>query len=186
LTCGLVLAAGAGERFGGPKQLAQLDGRPLLEHALSAVESLDRVVVVLGAHAAEVLAAVPMHGAETIVCDDWAEGQAASLRAGIASLGSCEAAVVVLGDQPRISREAVARVVAARGGGALAVRATYGGKPGHPIVLERELFPRIAALRGDEGARGILSSIEVRHVACDGLGSPADVDTPEALAALGG
>jgi CTP:molybdopterin cytidylyltransferase MocA len=186
LTGGLVLAAGAGERFGGPKQLAQLDGRPLLEHALIAVESLEHVVVVLGAHADEVLAAVPLHGAEPVVCPDWAEGQAASLRAGIAALpADCDAAVVVLGDQPRIAPEAVARVIAARGDGALAVRATYGGVPGHPIVLERALFGRVGQLRGDEGARGLLREVSVRSVPCDGLGSPVDVDKPSDLDVLG-
>jgi CTP:molybdopterin cytidylyltransferase MocA len=185
LTCGLVLAAGAGERFGGPKQLAQLDGRPLLEHALIATASL-RTVVVLGAYADAVLEQVPLHGAEPVLCADWQEGQAASLRAGVAALGpDCTGAVVVLGDQPRISPDAIARVVAARGGEALAVRATYGGVPGHPILLESELFGRVAALRGDEGARGILRAAPVRDVACDGLGSPADVDAPPDLDLLG-
>ena len=84
-----MLAAGAGERFGGRKQLAPLDGRPLLEHVLAAMAQtpLDRVVVVLGAHAGEVRAAVPLHGAEPVVAADWAEGMGASLRAGVAALG---------------------------------------------------------------------------------------------------
>jgi CTP:molybdopterin cytidylyltransferase MocA len=146
---------------------------------------VDRVVLVLGAHADEIRARVPLHGAQPVVCADWAEGQAASLRAGLAALGDCDAVVVVLGDQPRITPEAIARVVGARGEGALAVRATYGGVPGHPIVLERALFDRTAALTGDEGARRLLREVAVRDVACDGLGSPVDVDTPEALTMLG-
>ena len=179
-----MLAAGAGERFGGPKQLAQFEGRPLLEHALAAVSGLDRVVVVFGARAGEIRAGVSLGAAEAIVCEGWLEGQAASLRAGVAALSDCEAVVVVLGDQPLISPEAVARVVAAREAGAAAARATYGGVPGHPVLLERELFPRVAELRGEEGARGLLRSIRVRDVTCDGLGSPADVDTPAALEEL--
>jgi CTP:molybdopterin cytidylyltransferase MocA len=188
LTCGLVLAAGAGERFGGRKQLAELDGRPLLEHVLAAMAAapLERTVLVLGAHAGEVLERVPLHGAEAVVCEGWAEGQAASLRAGVEALGpACDAVVVVLGDQPRIAPEAVARVVAARDGEALAVRATYGGVPGHPVLLERELLERVPQLRGDEGARGLLADVPVRAVACDGLGSPDDVDTPAELTRLG-
>jgi molybdenum cofactor cytidylyltransferase len=185
LICALVLAAGAGVRFGGPKQVAPLEGRPLLEHALLATAALPTVLV-LGAYADEVLERVPLHGAEPVVCPDWAAGQAASLRAGIAALGpECEAAVVVLGDQPRISPDAIARVVAARGEGALAVRAAYGGVPGHPILLERDLFPRLVALSGDEGARAILRDLSVRDVPCDGLGSPADVDAPSDLSLLG-
>src|SRR3954452_20722951 len=135
MIAGIVLAAGAGTRFGGRKQLAELDGRPLLEHALEAMESapVARRLVVLGADADEIRAGVDLHGAEPVVCEDWAEGQAASLRAGVAALGAdCDAALVVLGDQPRISPDAVARVVAARGDGALALRATYGDVPGHP------------------------------------------------------
>jgi len=187
LTAGLVLAAGSGERFGGPKQLAPLDGRPLLEHVLAAMAAapLDRVVVVLGARAREVLDAVALHGAEPVVCDGWEEGMAASLRAGVDSLRDAEAIVVALGDQPRLAPEALARVVRARGDGALALRATYGGVPGHPVLIERPLFGRLRALRGDQGARALLDAVEVRDVPCDGLGRPDDVDTPAQLARLG-
>lgn len=187
MTCGLVLAAGAGERFGGRKQVATLDGRPLLEHVLAAMADapLDRVVVVLGAHADEVIERVPLHGAEAVVCLDWREGMSASLRAGVDALAGCDAVVVVLGDQPRVSAEAVARIARARGGGALAVRATYAGVPGHPVLLEAPLLARVRELTGDRGARALLAEVDVRDVACDGLGSPADVDTPAELGSAG-
>lgn len=183
-----MLAAGAAERFGGRKQLAELDGRPLLEHALAAVAAaaLDSTVVVLGADADEILARVRLHGARPVVCRDWDEGQAASLRAGVEAVGAAAAAVVVLGDQPRISPRAIERVLAARGAGTLAVRATYDGVAGHPVVLERALFGSIARLRGDKGARALLAEVAVRDVACDGLGRPDDVDTPEQLDVLRG
>jgi CTP:molybdopterin cytidylyltransferase MocA len=183
---GLVLAAGGSSRFGGPKQLASLDGKPLLEHVLIAMTGagLGRVVVVLGAKAPEVAAGVPLHGAEVAVCEDWAKGMAASLRTGVAALDGCEAVAVALGDQPRLSAAAVARVVSQRGADELAVRATYGGVPGHPVLLERTLLARVPSLHGDAGARELLHGIPLREVACDGLGSPDDVDTPEALAAL--
>ena len=181
-----MLAAGAGERFGGRKQLAELDGRPLLEHALAAMAAapLDRVVVVLGAQAEQVRAGVDLHAAQVVICPDWEEGQAASLRAGIAALTAASAAVVVLGDQPRISARAVERVLGERSPEALAVRATYDAKPGHPVVLERALFGAISRLRGDDGARALLGGVAVRDVACDGLGRPDDVDTPEQLEVL--
>jgi molybdenum cofactor cytidylyltransferase len=183
---GLVLAAGASQRFGAVKQLARLDGRPLLEHVLLAMSgaSLDRVAVVLGAHADEVIDAVPLHGAEPVVCAGWAEGLAASLRAGVEALDDCDAVAVVLGDQPRVSAAAVARVVSQRGRDELAVRATYGGVPGHPVLLERTLLARVGELHGDAGARDLLHGVPLREVACDGLGSPDDIDTPEALAGL--
>jgi CTP:molybdopterin cytidylyltransferase MocA len=183
---GLVLAAGASQRFGAVKQLARLDGKPLLEHVLLAMSgaSLDRVVVVVGAHADKVVDGVPLHGAEPVVCAGWAEGLAASVRAGVAALDGCDAVAVVLGDQPRLTAAAVARVVSQRGRDELAVRATYGGVPGHPVLLERTLLARVGELHGDAGARDLLHGVPLREVACDGLGSPDDVDTPEALAGL--
>ena len=186
MVAGLVLAAGAGTRFGGRKQLAELDGRPLLDHALAAMASapVEPVTVVLGADADAIRAAVDMHGAEPIVCHEWDEGQSASLRMGIDALerAGAEAVVVTLGDQPRIAARAIAAVVAARAPGeADAVRATYDGRPGHPVLLERSLFDAVHDLRGDTGARAVLGSARVVDVPCDGLGDPADVDTPDDL-----
>ena len=183
---GLVLAAGAGARFGGGKQLAELGGRPLLEHALRAMADspVDRTLVVLGFGAEQVLAEVDLYGAEPVVCERWAEGQSASLAFGLARLEEAEAVAVTLGDQPRTAPEAIRRVLAARDGYALAVRATYGGKPGHPVVLERELLPRLRDVTGDRGARNVLLSVATREVPCDDLGGGEDVDTPEQLDAL--
>jgi molybdenum cofactor cytidylyltransferase len=182
---GLVLAAGAATRFGAPKQLAELDGRPLLEHALRTVTAapVGRVVVVLGYCADEVIASVDLHGADAIVCSRWEEGQSASLACGLAELASCEAVVVTLGDQPRVSPDAIRRVIAARNGAA-AVRATYRGAPGHPVLLEQELFEPLRNVSGDKGARNLLLSVQVLDVPCDDLGGGEDVDTPAELDAL--
>jgi nicotine blue oxidoreductase len=141
----------------------------------------ENFVYPFGAHA---VVAVDLHGAVPVVCADWAEGQAASLRAGLRALSGADAAVVALGDQPRLSATAVARVVAARRPGVDAVRATYGGRGGHPVVLERSLFPRLEALSGDVGARAVLAGVRVEDVPCDGLGRPDDVDTREQLEVL--
>jgi CTP:molybdopterin cytidylyltransferase MocA len=186
MIAGIVLAAGAGIRFGGGKQLALLDGRPLLEYAVGAMTSapVGRVIVVLGAEAERVLVGVDLHGAEPLVCARWSEGQSASLACGLAELSDSEAVVVTLGDQPRISPDAIRRVIAARGGGAAAVRATYGSAPGHPVLLERELFARLRDVSGDHGARNLLMSVHTRDVPCDDLGNGTDVDTPAELDAL--
>jgi CTP:molybdopterin cytidylyltransferase MocA len=187
---GLVLAAGAARRFGSPKQLARFDGRPLLEHALAAMASarrLDGVVLVLGAHADAVRAGVQLHGASVVLCEDWDEGQSASLRAGVAEVaGRAGAVLVTLGDQPAVDARAIDRVVDARDGVSVAIRASYGGRAGHPVILERELFDAVASLHGDEGARGLLSGAAVKLVACDGLGSDLDIDTVEELRLSGG
>jgi molybdenum cofactor cytidylyltransferase len=182
---GLVLAAGAATRFGAQKQLAELDGVPLLEHSLRTMTAapVGRVVVVLGSSGDEIAVAVDLHGADPILCRRWEEGQSASLACGLAELADCEAVVVTLGDQPRVSPDAIRRVIAARSGAA-AVRATYGGNPGHPVLLERELFGPLRNVSGDKGARNLLLSVPVLDVACDDLGGGEDVDTPAELDAL--
>jgi molybdenum cofactor cytidylyltransferase len=182
---GLVLAAGAATRFGAPKQLAELDGAPLLEHALRTMTAapVGRVVVVLGSAADEIAAAVDLQGADPLVCARWEEGQSASLACGLAELADCEAVVVTLGDQPRMSPDAIRRVIDARNGAA-AVRATYGGEPGHPVLLEHDLFEALRDVSGDKGARNLLLSVPVLDVPCDDLGGGEDVDTPAELDAL--
>jgi molybdenum cofactor cytidylyltransferase len=182
---GLVLAAGAGTRFGSSKQLALLDGTPLLEHATRAIAAtpVGRLVVVLGAEADEIQDQVDLHGADVVVCSRWAEGQSASLACGLGALSDCDAVVVTLGDLPRLSTEAVRRVIAARGD-ADAVRATYDGKPGHPVLLEQALFEPLRDVSGDHGARNLLLSANTLDVPCDDLGGGEDVDTPAQLDAL--
>jgi CTP:molybdopterin cytidylyltransferase MocA len=193
MIAGVLLAAGAGSRFGAgaPKPLRPFRGRPLLTWPLAALRGggADRVVVVLGARAEEVAAGAELGDAEMVRCADWAEGLSASLRAGVAAAaaGGAAAVVVALADQPLLDARAVARVLAARAPGELdALRATYAGVPGHPTLLESSTFAAIAALAGDAGARELLRdpATRVRLVPCDGLGHPDDADTPAALARL--
>ena len=172
MTAGLVLAAGEGRRFGGPKQLARVSGRPLVEHALAAVRDLDRVVVVLGARAEEIRAGADLAGAEVVVCPDWAEGMGASLRHGLTAVGDADEVVIVLADQPFITPAVVARVRAAHGD---AARAVYDGAPGHPVVIRRPVLARAGDLRGDSGFRDILGG--VTEVECADLADPTDIDT---------
>jgi molybdenum cofactor cytidylyltransferase len=178
-TAGLVLAAGGGTRFGSsPKQLAELHQRPLLEWAVRAqcaVPELERVLVVLGAHAGQVRAGVRFGRAETVVCDDWESGQSASLRRGVAALAGAAKVVVTLGDAPLVTPEVIRLFVAQ----APRTRAVYDGRPGHPVVLGQAEIAALTSLDGDHGARGLLRGgpvIEVGHL-CSGR----DVDTPEDL-----
>ncbi len=107
MIAGLILAAGAGTRFGEEsKLLAPLDGRPLVEFAIRAqceAEAIERVVVVLGAHADEVLERVDFDRAQPVVCDDWSTGQAASLRCGLRALDAADKVIVTLGDAPLVT-----------------------------------------------------------------------------------
>jgi CTP:molybdopterin cytidylyltransferase MocA len=172
MTAGLVLAAGEGRRFGGPKQLAIVAGRPLIEHALAALRDLDPTVVVLGARAGEIRAGADLARAEVVVCPDWAEGMGASLRYGLAALADADEVVIVLADQPFITPDVVARVRAAPGD---AARAVYGGAPGHPVVVRRTALARAGDLRGDSGFRDLLTG--VTEVECADLADPTDIDT---------
>jgi CTP:molybdopterin cytidylyltransferase MocA len=189
---GVVLAAGSGSRFGGAKQLAELDSRPLLEHALRAVEAvpaIERIVVVLGARADEVRAGVDFGTSEVVLCEDWETGQSASLRRGIAAIAAdAQAAVITLGDMPRVTPQVIARFadVAAEHGPLARARAVYDGVPGHPVVLGRAYFHAVAELEGDVGARELLRRIGVLKVECAHLCSSIDVDTPADLEGLRG
>jgi molybdenum cofactor cytidylyltransferase len=182
----VVLAAGEGSRFGGAKQLAELDGRPLLEHvvaAVAAVPAIEKFVLVLGSRAEEIRDQVDPHGAEILVCNEWAEGQAASLRAGLTAVSDMEAAVILLGDQPGITPAAIEAVLALYDG-SRPLRAVYDGEPGHPVVIPRSLFASAIELEGDEGAKQLLEEAGVRRVEVGHLCEPADVDTPADLDAL--
>jgi CTP:molybdopterin cytidylyltransferase MocA len=180
MIAGLVLAAGAGVRFGDgeSKLLADLDGRPLVERSISsasAVPALKRVVVVLGARSDELLAAVRFGRAEPVVCPEWERGQSASLRCGLDALEGVSKVIVTLGDAPLVSSRVISLFVDQPGG----TRAVYDGRPGHPVVLGAEQIEALNSLSGDRGARDLLRGgpvIEVGHL-CSGR----DVDTPDDL-----
>jgi CTP:molybdopterin cytidylyltransferase MocA len=166
--------------------VADLNGRPLLDHVLESAASargIRRVVVTLGARADEILAAIDLRGAEPVLVPEWEEGQAASLRAGVAALADdADAAVILLGDQPFITKALIEAAAAAWSPGCDAVRTTFEGRPGHPVVLSRTLFPAVGRLRGDVGAKRLLADANIVELP-GALASVADVDTPAELAA---
>jgi CTP:molybdopterin cytidylyltransferase MocA len=187
----VVLAAGAGRRFGGPKALVRLDGELLVERAVRTASAggCDPVIVVLGSQATEVCAQAQLGASHVVVAEDWSDGMGASLRAGLAAADElrCEAVAVLLVDQPLIGPEALRRLAAAWATGAVAAVATYDGQARNPAVLDRCIWPAvIAAARGDIGARGWLREHpdQVVEVPCDGTGDPVDIDTQLDLDAL--
>jgi CTP:molybdopterin cytidylyltransferase MocA len=185
----IVLAAGAGSRFGGGKLLAKLNDVPLVEHVLVALEAspVDETVVVVGADAERLRKVCSPYGVRVVENPEWTQGQSTSVRAGLQVLGpQAQAAVVLLADQP-FAGGAVGRLVAAFEGSAKVAVATYGGRPRNPVLFSREVWPLLMTeLSGDEGARPFLRRHPelVTRVPCDGVGDPADVDTAEDLQRL--
>jgi CTP:molybdopterin cytidylyltransferase MocA len=198
---GLLLAAGAGRRMGRPKALLRdPDGTPFLHRAVRAL--LDGgsagVTVVLGASADRARAVLAEPGLDSpvrvVVATGWEEGMGASLRAGLAALvkedgaatagASPTGVVVTLVDLPDVGPEVVARVLArGRGAGRAAlVRSTYGGVPGHPVLLGREHWGGVAATaEGDQGARSYFREHPPVPCECGDLATGHDVDRPEDL-----
>ena len=183
----VILAAGAGTRFNrddpsavpGAKLLTKARGRPLIDWALApAIEAeLDELIVVSGA--ADLSELVP-EAATLLRNDDWAEGQATSLRVALdwcARQGHL-AAVIGLGDLPGLSAESWRAIAAARGGPI--VFATYHGTRGHPVRLDAEIWS-LLPISGDEGARSLARRRPelVTELACEG--TTADIDTKEDL-----
>ena len=181
----MVLAAGAGSRFGGGKLLAPYRGAPLLHGALAAakVAPVSAITVVTGTDAGAVgEAAQAFDPAIRLVhAADHAEGMAASLRAGIASLGpEVGAAFVFLRDMPRVPHAVLRPLAEAVAAGAVAAAPMFAGRRGNPVVLSRVLFGELAALSGDAGARQILDGFGDRlaRIEAPDDGVLFDVDTP--------
>jgi molybdenum cofactor cytidylyltransferase len=183
LISGIILAAGTSSRLGRPKQLLPLAGKPLLQHAVDAAHQagLDEVVVVLGHEAGEVAATLSLpEGARTVFNPNYVEGQSSSLRAGLQAVSTeARGAVVLLGDQPGITPEAIRAVVRSfEEAGGPVVQAAYGGRPGHPVLFDRRIWPEVETVEGDVGARDILSGHPEWVTTVDVGGEPpSDIDT---------
>ena len=186
----VILAAGASTRMGTPKQLLELEGKPLLVRAVDAALASEAwpVVVVVGANAEAIRPLLARHPILLAENAAWAEGMASSLRAGVATLRqfsrALDAALIALCDQPAFSADTIAQLVAAqRATGRSIVAARYGGRQGAPALFLREHFPTLAALTGEEGARALLNDDPARVAAVDLPALALDLDTPEDFAA---
>jgi molybdenum cofactor cytidylyltransferase len=184
----IVLAAGASTRLGQPKQLVQLGGRPVLHRVVSNCVAVagSAVTVVIGANAKDLTRLLGHSPASVIVNRQWEEGMASSLRRGLAALPpTCDAVMIVLGDQVAITPDDLKRLV---GGwkeeeGVIAA-AMYEGHVGVPAIFPRICFSELSQLRGDQGARIILDRHSFRLVRVPMPNASVDLDTPEDLAAL--
>ena len=187
----IVLAAGAGTRFGGGKLTAIWRDEPLIRASVATAlgATVERVTVVTGADAemiSDALSALHDPRLNIVQAEDWADGMSASLTAGVAALpDDARAVVVFLGDMPCIPPALADRLLDAvmTGAPAAAVRSTHG--PAHPVAFGAAVFPDLLVLSGDRGARSLLEGLgdAVVKIDCDDPGVVFDVDRPQDLLA---
>lgn len=185
----LILAGGAGRRFGGGKLLADLAGAPVIQRVADRVEAsgFAEVVVVTGADDAGVRAALPRGAGRIVHAADWADGMAATLRTGIAALApGCSGVCVFLGDMPLAPVEMCGALTSAAETAGYGARPRFAGKPGHPVAFTRAAFGDLMALHGDTGANALLAqrTAEVAYIDTDDAGAVLDIDTPADVAAM--
>jgi CTP:molybdopterin cytidylyltransferase MocA len=181
---GLVLAAGGGRRYGGPKALVRYEGSLLVERAVVTVREggCMPIMVVLGAAAAEVRAMANLGDATMVENAGWKSGMGSSLRVGLEALGAtdADAVVVLLVDTPGVTAAAVRRIAEKAGRDAL-VTATYGPRRGHPVLLGRDHWAGVSMLASaDVGARAYLAARtdSVITIACEDIADDTDMDIP--------
>jgi len=191
----VVLAAGAGSRFGGAKLLAPWRGGVLLDGALASAFAapVRRITLAVGAEGQRVAAAAEAFAAQRGELDrlrivstpDWALGMSASLKRAVAALApDVDAVFVFLGDMPLIPPGVPAALADALVGDIAAAAPDCDGELGHPALIGSTLFPAISRLEGDRGARRLLDGLGPRlaRAPVQDRGVLVDVDTQSALA----
>ncbi len=184
----IVLAAGASTRFGSPKQLVRIRGRPLLHTVVTRTAEVtgNALVVVLGSGAAQ-LAPLLRHSPGSVVVNrHWREGLASSIRAGVNRLPpTCDGVLLMLADQAAVTTDDLKRLAGTwRRRPQCIAAALYAGTTGVPAIFPRSTFRELGALRGDSGARSILRRSPERVVRVPMPAAELDLDTPEDLLAL--
>ena len=185
----ILLAAGGSSRFGSPKQLAHVHGRPMLSHAITTLLQLgrpDSIIVVLGANADVLEPLASAAGVTSVVNPGYAQGVAGSIRAGMAALRpDCRGVLIALADQVGVTADDLRRLVnrwLQRPEGIAA--ALYSDVAGAPAIFPAALIDELAALQGDRGARDLLRRHPDQVSTLAMPNAAADVDTPADLAGV--
>jgi len=182
---GLVLAAGGSRRLGQPKQLLPYGEATLLDHTLATARAcaFEQLVCVLGGGARRIRDVVDLSGAEVVVNEQFGTGCSSSIAAALNVVDArADVLVLLLGDQPGVTPDTVAALLAGRGDAPLA-SCRYDDGRGHPLAFARSMFGDLAALHGDKGVWKLMDRGEVAEVPVPGP-VPLDVDTWEDYRAL--
>ena len=189
---GLVLGAGASQRFGEPKQLLPFAGTTLLGWVVSQTQkatALDELVVVLGRSAEEIRERVDFGDVRVVENRVFAEGCASSYRAGIGALDArSEAMMIILGDQPGITPSIIDRLADEwRRTEAPIALCSYEGRKGHPMIFARTLYDQLAGLHGDKAAWKLVDAVgpSVHELRLD-IPFPKDINTREDFERIAG
>jgi molybdenum cofactor cytidylyltransferase len=177
---GLVLAAGSSRRLGQPKQLLPYGDATMLDHTLDTARAcdFDQLLCVLGGASAEIHETVDLAGVEIVENPDFGEGCSSSIAAAVGAIDRrSEVLVLMLGDQPGVTPEIVAALLAGRGDAPLAVCSYQDGR-GHPLAFARALLPDLAHLHGDKAVWTLLDH-HAAHLVEVAIASrlPLDIDT---------
>jgi molybdenum cofactor cytidylyltransferase len=189
----IILAAGPSSRLGQPKQLVSVDDEPLLQRAIRCAGEAGAtpVIVVLGAHREAIQRAIDFGATTVLVNDDWEEGMASSIRAGVRAVESGVAGsagvLLMTCDQPQVTAEHLRKLIEEFDGqgGTMLIASSYARVIGTPAIFPRAMFTDLLALRGGRGARGLLTKASLPVVEIQLEGGEVDIDRPQDLAGLG-
>ncbi len=184
----IILAAGASTRFGSPKQLAKIEGKTLIERITeTAISTGFQTLVVLGANEERVRKPIANQTLEIVVNEKWKEGLSSSIKAGLEKLldinAETEAVILVLCDQPFVTKDTILRLVKTQAQtGKVIVACEYEKTVGTPALFTAEVFDELLVLEGDKGAKGLIEDYRNRSLALVAAPEAAlDVDTKEDL-----
>jgi molybdenum cofactor cytidylyltransferase len=189
----IIIAAGASTRLGQPKQLIMVDGEPMLQRAIRRAQQAGAspVFIVLGAHREVIQNAIDFRAAKIVVNNDWEEGMASSIRAGVVAVRSeaptAEGVLLMTCDQPHVSAEHLGCLIGMSyaQSAPTAIASFYGGIRGVPAIFPRQALRDLLALRGNKGARSLLEMPPWPVISIALACGEVDIDRPEDLAQLG-